>query len=278
MLYDCTLMEKKKSPQYSDRNKIINLMVSLIPWRKHCLWVSDWFHVTCETFRFQEAVIYRVRLPGSLWVYTQLYSFLSKEANESFLRWRQLITIPNLLFSRGFSLYIAVSSFTFKHREHLLVVGLYGWCFLSISQVKLAVWWSLLMSHIALDSSGSEIYIVSEWLNMAHKSLFELVSVMPYYIIGWYMCWFDVKVALHKMLLCKHFSWSTQFVLFMQLYVFSLVFQGIEDSSIVSAKGWLYVRHTAAAYILGTSYSCSLVLQNYYWKVCVACHGLWNVC
>ena len=162
------------------------------------------------------------------------------------------------MFSRGFPLYIAVSSFTFKHREHLLVVGLYAWCFLSISQVKLAVWWSFLMPHVALDSSGSVIYIASEWLNMTHKSLFELVSVMPYYIIGWCMCWFDVKVALHKMLLGKHFSWSTHFVLFMQLYVFSLVLvRGLRTVLLcllmadftfdIPLHLIFYARHTAAA-------------------------------
>ena len=44
-----------------------------------------------------------------------------------FRLWHLLI-VSDRLFRRLCPLYLAISSFSFKHKEHLLVLGLFAWC------------------------------------------------------------------------------------------------------------------------------------------------------
>ena len=91
---------------------------------------SDWPHVSRETIRFREDAS-NVRLPKATSVDITLV--FANEKYKNLFPWRHLLTIRDGLFRRSRPLYIAlISSFSFNHKEHLLVVG-QGWCFLRIS-------------------------------------------------------------------------------------------------------------------------------------------------
>ena len=75
------------------------------------------------------------------------------ESYANLLQMQHLFIISDRLFRRLCPLYLAFSSFSFKHKEHLFVLGLYVRCFRSISHTIFGVYLLFLIPHNAFESS-----------------------------------------------------------------------------------------------------------------------------
>ena len=97
-----------------------------------------------------------------------------------------------LISSELWALYLAISIFSFKHKENFLVLWLYGSCFLSIYPTAFGEYLLFLMLHNTSKSSVSLWWlscmknftcfhiVVWIWFRWFHNTLHFAVKLMPF--------------------------------------------------------------------------------------------------
>ena len=115
------------------------------------------FNAIYETIRFRETVIFQVGLPESFKCRHNFSLYYQNKLMEGFFRWRQLFTNSNLFFGRWCHLHIAISSFSFMHRDHILVEY---FCFMSENNEFRQGWTErllLLMIYVTVTRTSSQL-------------------------------------------------------------------------------------------------------------------------
>ena len=89
------------------------------------------------------------------------------------LRYLQLLINSDLLFSRLFPLYELILRFSFRHKQHFLLLELCGKHSLMMLQVTFGIKFFLLISHYPFDSSVICVIFMGKGFGAGVESIFE---------------------------------------------------------------------------------------------------------